>query len=607
MKGNIKMDSLELQKNFHTVYKDFFNTHNIVLSGDGVLTWWADISHGVSALRIKQKLPIKTFCWVNFNTSGKITFRTVFHYSSVENVFKEDKFAVFFKYDVERITLFLQNFLTENGFSGWMEIDFLAETPRWHGFSFSWVISVLLTYLLYIVTGKLDPKVLKGWEFSVDDPIFNELYCSTLNLSHCISLGKSTGASNFTVMIPNTSLPVVYISKKNAINHTDDICTTDNDMKTISSSETAVYKNVITNFLWMDNAANWELPLDYGIIFTGMEYNMFGEIELKKEWAKRENDHLDAFVSDMIRLLPVKDEDRTILSDLLRFDKSEISRKNIDSTNLKILEWFDYLLKNSYNENALNAFINTMKNIGFMSFSYQKENRLFFALQYLFYQYRQFEDEEIGIIPFNTGKIGGSFFFVMKDKRSRTTLQKVLEHLQDDNHIISLDYASWRDGFSSDGVQLRQFITEKIYSDYTKEWNIFFTDSSGMSYFGNYDSVIENEKDCILLDTISGRIYIRGTKLTSKDIHSQNTTIDMMKILLENLGKEVSNTKLPVSTYSQNKNEILGKVVLPLKKLAKEYFWEELSLICSWWITDYYLRLERDESIRIGIIKKIWN
>jgi len=40
----------------------------------------------------------------------------------------------------------------------------------------------------------------------------------------------------------------------------------------------------------------------------------------------------------MIRLLPVKDEDRAILSDLLRFDKSEISRKNIDSTNLKILE-----------------------------------------------------------------------------------------------------------------------------------------------------------------------------------------------------------------------------------------------------------------------------
>lgn len=84
--------------------------------------------------------------------------------------------------------------------------------------------------------------------------------------------------------------------------------------------------------------------------------------------------------------------------------------------------------------------------------------------------------------------------------------------------------------------------------------------------------VIENERDCIFLDTIRGRIYIKGIKLTSKEIHSQNTTIDMMKILLENMGKEVSNSKLPVSTYSQNKNEILSKVVLPIRKLAKEHF-----------------------------------
>jgi hypothetical protein len=61
-------------------------------------------------------------------------------------------------------------------------------------------------------------------------------------------------------------------------------------------------------------------------------------------------------------------------------------------------------------------------------------------------------------------------------------------------------------------------------------------------------------------------------KLTSKEIHSQNTTIDMLRILMDNIGKEVSNTKLPVSTYSQNKNEILGKVVLPIRKLALKHF-----------------------------------
>lgn len=46
----------------------------------------------------------------------------------------------------------------------------------------------------------------------------------------------------------------------------------------------------------------------------------------------------------------------------------------------------------------------------------------------------------------------------------------------------------------------------------------------------------------------------------------------MMKILLENIGKEVSNSKLPVSTYSKNKNEILSKVILPIRKLSKEHF-----------------------------------
>ena len=36
---DIKMNSLELQKRFYTTYKEFFNTHDIVLSGNSVLTW----------------------------------------------------------------------------------------------------------------------------------------------------------------------------------------------------------------------------------------------------------------------------------------------------------------------------------------------------------------------------------------------------------------------------------------------------------------------------------------------------------------------------------------------------------------------------------------
>jgi hypothetical protein len=195
----------------------------------------------------------------------------------------------------------------------------------------------------------------------------------------------------------------------------------------------------------------------------------------------------------------------------------------------------------------------------------------------------------------------------MKKGRSQTTLTKTLERLKSDGYNILLDHASWRDGYASNGVQIDQYISQKIYSEYTKAGDVFYSDSFGSSYSGNYDSIIQNETEGILLDTIGGRIYIQGKKLTSKDIHSQNTTIDMLKILLQHIGQEVSNSRLPVSTYSQNKNEILSKVVIPLRRITKEYFDQEVSLSCSGGITEYYLRLEKDETIKIGIIKTLQN
>ena len=149
-----------------------------------------------------------------------------------------------------------------------------------------------------------------------------------------------------------------------------------------------------------------------------------------------------------------------------------------------------------------------IKNVGLLSFSKQKENKLYYALKYFFDQHKQFEDEQIGVIPFNTGKIGGSLLFVTKSGESRVTMQKVLEQLRSDGHIAFLDYASWRDGYSSDSVHFEQYITENLFSPYTEQGNVQFTDTSGKSYFGNYDTIIENEKDCMLLDTIGVKVYI---------------------------------------------------------------------------------------------------
>ncbi|MFA6090357.1 MAG: hypothetical protein WC774_01115 [Candidatus Gracilibacteria bacterium] len=589
------MNSSEFQKNFPAIYKNFFNAHNIVLSSSSILTWGADISHGISALRIKQKLPMKTFCAANLNSSSKITFGSIFHYSSKEDNFKEDNFDIFFKHDTERISLFLQDFLVKNGFSGGMEIDFLSEAPRGHGFSFTGVISVLLTFLIHTIARKFDTKILSSRELSIiEKTLFDELYDFSLGLSDCISQGKSIGnANNYVAMLPAHSLPIVYLSGNRNL-----------DDKDSSSIDIVTHKDTLLHFLGINNNSLDELPLDYGVIYTGMEYT-FSEIESMRERVKKESDRVDSFIKNTIQSLHIQEADGMNFSNILNFNKDKVHYSNVDNTNLKILEGFDYLLKNTHDDNIGSTFIGAINSIGLTSFSYQKENKLFFALKYFFSQYKQFEDEEIGIMPFNTGKIGGSLLFVMKYGKSRETIQKVLNYLRDNGHIAFLDYTSWRDGYSSDGIYLEQYLTENLYSEYTKAGNMKFTDTFGKTYFGDYDTIIKNEKNCILLDTIEGKIYIGEVKFTSKEIHSQGATIDTMRILLENIGEEILNTSLPASSYSHNKNEIMGKIVLPIRKLTKKYFGKEIPLFCSGGVNSYCLRLDRDESIRIGIITRM--
>jgi hypothetical protein len=600
MEAGRKMNSASLRKEFEAAYRDFFHRHDIVLSAPGVLTWGADISHGTSALRIKQKIPLKTFLGANLNDSGKVTFGTFSFFSSAENGFNTRDCEAVFRNEIPKISEILEEFLVAGGYSGGMEIDFISEAPRGHGFSSTGVISVLLSHLAHVLTGKIS----EGWEENPDfpkSPLFEAIWKFSLRIAWSISGGKSTGSNEYAVMAEGKALPRVYFTSSKRSKERS-ATGRQQSLSGMEDSRSGPYREGLAEFLCPEENIT-ELPLDYGIVFSGMEY-AYDEIESTRERMKRERSRLNGFIAEISQKLAARDFPESTLEHFYRADWSEGLSRTIDRTNLKILEGFDYLLKNRHDDSAVSSFIEGVKSVGLTSLSYQKENRMFFAFQHLFNKNRRFEDEEIGILPFNTGRIGGSFLFVMKKNRSRDTLEKTVTALREEGFSVSLDYASWRDGEGSDGVRLEQFVGSGRHSDYTKEGSVVFSDNTGKTYFAEYDAVIAGENEGILLDTVKRRIYVKGVKLTSKDIHSQNTTIDVLKILLENLGKEVSNTKLPVSTYSKNKNEILGKVVLPIRKLSKERFGKEIPLSCSGGITDYYLKLERDDSIRVGILRK---
>lgn len=60
---------------------------------------------------------------------------------------------------------------------------------------------------------------------------------------------------------------------------------------------------------------------------------------------------------------------------------------------------------------------------------------------------------------------------------------------------------------------------------------------------------------------------------------------------------------LPLSSYSRSKNEMLGKIIIPLLKTIKEKTQKDLLLECYGGVYDYYLRLKKGD-VKIGVLKK---
>ena len=584
---DMRMNTRSLQDRFSSVYKTFFNTHHLVLSAHGILTWWSDMSHGVSALRIKQKIPLKNYCGVNINNSWKITFWFFENFSILEDTFHRCSVESLYKKNLSKVSIYIKDYLIQAWYIDGIEFDFLCEAPPGHGFCFSSSLTTTLAYTCFLLTKKISIDQLKDGVPDLSDDIFEEIYILSLEISQIISEGKSVGASNYTSMISDTSCPTVHF------------------LWELRPWEPRYhYKDSFLHFLWIPMDPDEDIPLDYWVIFTGLEYR-FRETEDTREQQKLEEQSIFSVITERFLSLDIPISEKESLCESIKPYIGKWDYMTIDITNFQILAGLSHLLNNQRWDDASDMCIDIFKKIWLLSFAYQKENMLYCKFQYLFDQYRQFQTENIAIMPFNSGKIWGSFFFVMKKWKSHTTLKKVLEKMNSDGDIALIEYASWRDGVASQGIVIEQYLSEKIYSTYTREWSIMFSDTLWNSYFAEYSSILENEIHGILLDTIGWRIYVQWKKLTSKDIHSQNTTIDMFKILIWNIGNEVSNSELPISTYSQNKNEILSKVVLPIKRIAKQYFDSELLLTCSWWITDYFLRLDKNDDIRIGIIWKI--
>jgi len=209
----------------------------------------------------------------------------------------------------------------------------------------------------------------------------------------------------------------------------------------------------------------------------------------------------------------------------------------------------------------------------------------------------------LGLWVNDTMVMWGCFNFVVPYEGYRDNIYKTIEETKKTIPNLKLLYSSWEDWIETRGLIIEQDIENWIFSEYVKKTDLLVVgeDWSKKIMWADF---LEKNNEWLYLHTVENKIYFNWRKLTSKELKSQNTTIEVLVKLLENRWHLVSNKDLTLSSYSTNKNDMVSKIISPLEKLIKEESNIKFKITCSWRVNNFTMKLE-DTELDIFLIKRL--
>lgn len=585
----MKMNTLSLQKNFKEVYNNLFIENSIVLSGTYMFPWgpiWG--KHLSHYIRVKSKIPLKCYVWLAKNDSGKVIFKSAKCYDIVKKEFVNYEINTILK-EEKKILGILNKFLKDHWIKEWLDISILSEISRGHSFGFSWTMFAVLSTWLYECFNLMETLYWNSYEGFMKSREKYEIYNLALSLESVCRYGNTIW-QNIIGALDNYCEPTILVTGEFKKDTKSWI------INKVQMKHIPIMSNIsrsITN----------DIPFDYAMIYSGIEWNTKQVEQFKQADGNLLDDYRDLF-RDII------EQEKLIAKDIylnkILVNEGWLYNHIADTIwilNLKTIDMFRKIAQQGYKENLVDKFIYNINQYRYATALLEEQSSFAEDLNYFFRKNRVHSDELIWIMPTASSKIGWGYVIVTKPGMSRITIEKTIENLKEIYPNVASEYCSYLDGNSNDGIIIEQHIKKWIFSKYINRNLLIYTDNHWKNYLWDYLKIL-NTEDGLVLDKVNNKIYFNGTKLTSKDIHSQNTTITILIKLLENGWKELSNRELGSSSYAKNKNDMIGKIVGPLVKYIEKQTGEKLSITCKWSITDFYLKMENID-FKIGIIDKI--
>ncbi len=570
----------KIQSDLKISIEELFSKYEFVISGHFCFNRFPEwIGSASDHISINQKLKLKCYLWIKKVEKQWITFKAVRMCDWAEIVdYNLAKFRQHYKKSIS----FLEKKLDLLDKNYWFEISVVSECLKWEWFGFTGTIMSLLVSWIYYEEGRFSREDLEDYEGFQNSNLFREIN----NIAHqCTIVAKNWNVwSSFFSALSKWSHPYAYITDMG-----DEL-----DYKKVD--ESCEYAKQLTELFKVENFPMETLPVCWAIVYTWQKSSSSFAVKQKKFL-----EYANMGYQNWFNGLEISKIDSQLKLWLERSNYYETKLRNISNLSINIL----YILEKFYKKWFQNWYVQDLIQL------LNLINKMYNNIERDFDVTNDFHKACIenkvskGIFwfsPIYTNKYGGNYLVVFEDDTDLDVLQEVLEDMKNNYPDIRIRETYDFDMPAKDGIVIEQDINHNIWKEISKDLFVML-DNNNEQKFISYTDINPKEQKWIFFDEVKNKIYVNGKVLTSKDIKSATTTIELFEHILKSGDHEVKNNELWPSSFSWQQNQMESKIINPFVKYIKKTLWKELDIECSGSLREFYITLWKTD-IPIQLVKK---
>lgn len=583
-----------LRKKYILEYEDFFSECDLVISAPILFTWAGSFSVHFGGISLLQKLPLKTYIGIKKNNCNCLRYKSFKAYAPHRSSFVNVPIDSFLDASgLDRVQEFLDTFKNNDNEKLGYDIYILSENDWIDTCPIYSSISLLILLVEEIIDidffHKLSSKendYLHSQEF---EKIFRYLWKIFLMLEHDTPLSVC-GAEIINCLV-TSKFPIMYMTEmriggggyQNLTKIPHSLIRDHSSIDDIRYWFKTLDDISITDEIW---------PFRFGIVYPGyrrvVEYKNQGQensgkVDQIKYFMERNSDLIDQKLDIPGSILGIEN------------NSTDILKSKLTLTQLYSIEIINTYIKSFVSKDATD-FIIALKQL--------KDLYNVVFQQHLTYKHTSFEKKFVEWLQKSSSE-DNCYFIQEKAIEGDSKLlyvmsKKVFPYFNEDfeqteltdYYNAFLDYDSVLDGIGTEGARLEMYREKKYYSDWLKNY-------SNHTWINNFhekkliEDKAELEKIKILINTVTEKIILNGTKLTSNDLPSQVYAIQVLTLLMKAPAHQIESRELPLSAYSVSKSDFMTKILRPLEKAFDKYLGEGhgITFECEGTLTEFRTKI----------------